>query len=1196
MDKEPDISLSQMSPDFEFEVLVSQAFQKSIQKEKELITRRQVYACITDLARTRTTWSGSSVKKIDIHILNRALRSARINDKFRLLWEGPVRTKRFAHPILFIHDFCRHDQLDQTIRRCAGVELPEIDINGTDLDPNEPDPKDVSGIQNSVPFAKSINVAALLSPEVIDRILDSDKANILLTENQIDVLKSNRPLLIHGHAGSGKTTILCHRLALSIKDLDKKKDPGRLVFLSYNDKLIKQAEKDTKEILRYLYQSDADLSSVDFLSFRKFLKQFIQDSDAFADSKYIGFSLFKKHYDKYKQGNPIAKRVSAEVAWHGIRSLLKGACIPPEKPPMDKSFYEKLARKRKEFTEETFNDIFQLGQWYQSEIIRGLDLWDDQDLAWTALNWIREQKCPDTSMARYEEIFCDEVQDLTELEFKILVELCKPPAPTSEEGLPILLAGDPLQTINPTGFRWTVVKNEVYQNEGRTVRMHELKENFRSDKRIVDLANYIQLLRSHYMGQTLQEQLAFKDDGDIPQIIALETPDETKLLHDKLKSLPPESAIILWPDDDELINQILDKEKILKDVNRKLDIYSLTESKGLEFRLVILFGFSRHPELTKWKPYIVDQQKLSTNDEIPLLYALNRLYVAVTRAKFFLIIIDSKEGIEKFWSYWPKDKTTSVPRSELKTFLETHPAFIGDMSELKWRAWADILFEQAEKNSDIRFYERAKRAYEKAREIQNIKKVDGRLAELEDRWDEAGTIYFEMFDFQRAGKCFEEGHKWISAVNAYSRLPPTPDIKRRSEICLFRQGQINQSGPAIDRFFDYILSDNKIEINYLLELAEIFEKQSDYDRAASVFRRLVDAYDDKKSAINAGMNLFRQKKYLEALEYFRIGEGLYLREYEICDAMRLKDTRPFDSIKKLHHLGEHKLVVGIADSAAHPITNKLEYDKIVADSRFELSQYLEALTLYNSILATGEIQDNEEKNNIKEKMGDCLARLGRKSDAFNYYHTSRSYIKAIELAKELKVSQKELINLEIEMFRSQGNYTAAIHRAESLNDTNKIYEIRGHMHRSRSQFKEAIDDFISANLWTDALDCLDLANITFTEEHEIIIKVLDSISQSTLFVNNESKRIIMEYVRRIQDDPAWEGFISPEKIGVIYEKCASFSECAQFYMSYIVNIWAKNGWIRIKEKQREFHLTKKEEERERRIKEEIDEKRKMWGI
>ena len=73
------------------------------------------------------------------------------------------------------------------------------------------------------------------------------------------------------------------------------------------------------------------------------------------------------------------------------------------------------------------------------------------------------------------------------------------------ESIPFAFAGDPLQTLNPTGFRWASLKATFY-NEVLTalaptgklplkINFTELEYNYRSISSIVGVNNLIQLWR-----------------------------------------------------------------------------------------------------------------------------------------------------------------------------------------------------------------------------------------------------------------------------------------------------------------------------------------------------------------------------------------------------------------------------------------------------------------------------------------------------------------------------------------------------------------------------------------------------------------------------------------------------------------------------------------------------------------------------
>lgn len=931
----------------QFGVLVSYRFQRhimDIDKQK----REAIYGCIMDLISGWEQWRHRQVKKPQRIPPNRKVRTARISEKDRLVFEGPLRSDTSEKPVLFVHDFCNHDELPRVIGRVLKQEVRKEDFSEPDFWPTKDEEQEASlhdiGAE-LVAFAKPIRPLAFADPQTIDRILKSEKANLHLTKKQLNVLDSQRPLLINGQAGTGKTTILCHRLALSIIQQREQGTQGRMLYLSYSRRLVDQAKKDVQEILRDLHLEDDNVEYVDFIPFQEFIKRYVSNPSRFKESSYVSFGRFKRYYEIYRRGNRAARRIPSEVAWHVIRSIMKGACMPQfdeqggllheSRPPLSEERYLDLSRRRREVDEDLYEDIYGIGSWYQ-EKIREENLWDDQDLAWEALSSIMEEQRNNPNMPLYLEIFCDEVQDLTEIEFAILVSLCRPPVPYAREGPFIALAGDPLQTINPTGFRWEVVSAHVYNVGNKPVQRYELEENWRSDKRIVELANKIQSIRAYYLGQELRPQQAFVKEGvgDFPHIVYLETKDEANAVREELRTLPSHSAIVLWPEEDEELLELISEDDVLKELAKTklseyssqaelndeerrtierflsyieqgemreiqpeewdstkkildklmadLDLYQVSDAKGLEFRLVILYKFGEHSEVRRWWNYMPADTHPGQHEEIPLLYFLNRLYVSVTRPQSYLFIVDTPDAVKGFWNNW-ENLLRKVDRANVRDELNTHVAFREFVRPSDWRVWGDALFEKAERNQDIRDYERAKAAYHKAGEEQKAKKVEARMAELYEHWEKAGDLYSKIDDYANAAKCYENAQKWGKAVQAYCEIPSwsaIPEIRRRVKICQFRDGctQPKRKEEAALQFLKYVDSDTEIEKEYIRELANVLEEVKEYEHTAKLCERLYKEHQDTQAGIRAGKCWHEAEIHDKALEMFK-SCGYYGTEY-----------------------------------------------------------------------------------------------------------------------------------------------------------------------------------------------------------------------------------------------------------------------------------------------------------------------------
>ena len=1179
--------MAQQNSGFQFQILVSSHFQKSMRKIRSQQLKKRIYEYLIMLAKGFQDWRSLTVKKIEMGDPSRSVRSVRVNDLMRILFEGPFDTKRFG-PTLFIHNVCTHDEYLWKIKLFAKSDQEEQEFHEIELTDEEMTKKGKGIDSETAVFSKLIPIKALLTPERIDAILNSNKANMLLTQKQMEVLSSDRPLLIHGQAGSGKTTLLCHRLALSVLSR-RTQQTGRLVFISYNEKLVKQAERDTEEILREQHNFKKGLEGVEFKSLPIFMKQYVPNPSRFKPENYVPFGRFKQHYEIYRRGNPTAKRISCEVAWHGIRSILKGACLPPSFPPLSRDAYDSLARKRREFPHDIFDDIYNIGLWYQRELIQKHQLWDDQDLAWTALNWIMIEKEKNEKMLLYDEIFCDEGQDLTEIEFRVLVSLCRQPLIGAKEGLQLAFAGDPLQTINPTGFRWSIIGNDVYNVQGKPVRLQQLQENFRSDKRIVDFANRIQKIRSYYMGQTAVEQDAFEKDGEIPQIIVADSAEEIAIVQKKLAELPPESAVIVWADDNDEVSQLYKTEQILSTVDHNLNLYSVSEAKGLEFRLVVLYKFGSSREAVNWKNCLAEEKKISLEDEIPLLYFLNRLYVAVTRAKSFLLVVDTKSGVDDFWSIW-KNAVYFMPRAEIRSLLDTHPALRAEVSDEAWRQWAETLFDRAERTRDIRLYERARRAFEKANEIQSVSRIDARLLEIREQWQDAGKKYFDINEFDKARFCYDRAENWGEAYKASTMLPTTPKTKRYVAVYKFKMSRKEKLKNANIEFYEYALTDNELDRGFLDELGTALLRDGDNSRAAQIFSIIAQRSGDKSALVQAAKSFFEAGSFEYAERLFREAGETKVREYHLSRAENLLRNEDFLGAARLFSENE-------VPERVIKIYELLEFEKrtfpkkqlleLTADSYFKLERYERALSAYKSLLTElGKAQDSR----IIGQVGECLEKLGDKSGAYDRYREACLYKKAADLGVELGVPDEEIISLRTREAMENNDFEKAARLAKNSDDEKIVHMAAGQHYSHKRDFVKAIPEFMKAEMWKETLDSIIQARTQagggYSEEFIQSCDFLVAVARYQDTFDRDVKDQIMRIVGQVEDNPSWESHVQPSEMGKVYEKCAYFGEAARYYKSRPEG-WARDGWLRVKYAQLDSFKKRRELDNAAQIEREI---------
>ncbi|MBE9130202.1 hypothetical protein IQ258_29740, partial [Coleofasciculus sp. LEGE 07081] len=388
------------------------------------------------------------------------------------------------------------------------------------------------------PFAHRSYPAYLLADEESWLAIERGKeANLALSAEEEQILQSvststsassSLPLFINGRAGSGKSTMLIYLFAdycyrkYHTKQGRRRREPlpGEPLFLTYNERLLEVARDGVKRLLSSHHRFVAERSQGDelpnidryFQPFGKFLLNLLppQERDRFNPEHYISFHRFKQLYRgqspceslaKAVLHLPQARRYSPETCWHVIRSFIKGYRQQEYMTPED--YHEEVPRKERTIDLEKFQGIYDTiwERWYK-HLTTEQGYWDDQDL----ITKVLQLKCyhPDHTA-----IFCDEAQDFTRVELQLIMQL----SIFSQyhlgyqplQSLPFAFAGDPFQTLNPTGFHWSstqaafdaevITALDPAEQLRLAINFQELAFNYRSSPPIVQSTNLIQLWR-----------------------------------------------------------------------------------------------------------------------------------------------------------------------------------------------------------------------------------------------------------------------------------------------------------------------------------------------------------------------------------------------------------------------------------------------------------------------------------------------------------------------------------------------------------------------------------------------------------------------------------------------------------------------------------------------------------------------------
>lgn len=630
-----------------------------------------------------------------------------------------------------------------------------------------------------------------------------ERANMALSSEESDILNSvmgiGYPLFINGRPGSGKSTVLQYLLSEHIMYyLRERPDFRPPLYLTYNQELLQLAREIVENILKCNANKAERLRIIDkefteetlnksFVSFRDFMLNLVGQYEELDKERYVDFPRFKNLFNKQK----IRTCISPEVSWHVIRTYIKGFVFEKD-VFLNPDDYRNLARKRKSVDLNTFervyNDVWD--KWYRGLTNDGY--WDDQDLARKILELVFENKL---ELSAYPAIFCDEAQDFThnELRLILLLSLFSKRRLRTDfiNKIPFAFAGDPFQTLNPTGFDWEATKAKFHENiiqllcpsasSRFEMNWRELDFNYRSNNGIVRLCNIIHLLRGvAFRKKALNPQKAyFEFPINVPSYFDIDNP----VCQAKLKE-QAELVIIIpcqegeeenyIPNDDFLKALALSEGK-----NKKItrNILSPIKAKGLEFNRVVLYKFG--DVAIKENKNLIDildgrLEELDDEESIKLEYFINRLYVAASRAKKRLIIVDTTEGINNFWKKYFENSSFIQSLVNLYKQIDKNAEWKTDdlilMQQGLEQLWesdqdspeelAEQFYRQGSAQRDILKLQYARDNFRRAKKEDRAIECEALMYEYEDKKRDAGKQFIKLTKYDKALRLFWESRSW----------------------------------------------------------------------------------------------------------------------------------------------------------------------------------------------------------------------------------------------------------------------------------------------------------------------------------------------------------------------------------------------------------------------------------------------------
>ena len=588
------------------------------------------------------------------------------------------------------------------------------------------------------------------------------------------------------------------------------------LYLTYNYHLLDRARKTVHGILKATAHtlmdapSDSDSSQIPDGSFKTLRQLFrsaisFRDQSGFVDSNLMTYHRFREFWtQRSRLMAPQVSKLRPALLWHVIRTYIKGMAVKSV------DGYRSLATADQSVSSDTFQLILEkVWPLYNKHCVDN-QLWDDQDLARQVLDVIDSGK---VKVAAYPAIFCDEAQDFTHLELSLLnkfllysyrdMSSCR----YLMKNIPFAFAGDPFQTLNPTGFSWSSIKSTYHRNvvqrldpsnEAKLIlNDQDLPVNYRSSAGIVRFANTIQFLRSKLLGhEDLRPQDSWRQVSSDCSVKYFDVNDEN--CKDNLRN--ESSLLIIVPCDEEGEADYRQSDEVLLDIIGPTEddasrLASPSKVKGLEFDRVLLYRFGdfackEHPRLVRAIKAFDSQRHEAPSDQDRLVweYFLNKLYVAVSRARLQLIVVDSVSALNGFWQFALEDSELRRSLVQLQggnAVREIEAVWridrLGTMEPGISSSWTEITDDpgrvaqayeaQGRLERNPRLLRDAKSHYRRAGKSGDMNLCEAAALEIEGSLQDAARLYENEGRRNEAARCYWAESNWDKLVELGRRFP-----------------------------------------------------------------------------------------------------------------------------------------------------------------------------------------------------------------------------------------------------------------------------------------------------------------------------------------------------------------------------------------------------------------------------------------
>ncbi|KAJ3908266.1 hypothetical protein F5879DRAFT_367138 [Lentinula edodes] len=656
----------------------------------------------------------------------------------------------------------------------------------------------------------------------------------------------------------------------------------------------------------------------------------------------------------------IAGKLDPSLVFSELIGVIKASeeTLEGTKHFLDRAAYHNLSTRSQSTFAENREDLYELFMAYLAKKKRLGDV-DGADRAHKILDFFKLQGIPGQKL---DHLYVDEVQDNLLIDTLILRLLCH-----DENGL--FWAGDTAQTISVgssfrfnslKAFQWRLEENRRSTSSNSQAAIEpqtfQLSVNYRSHSGIVDCAHSIIELITRFWKDSIDKLAPEKGvvaglkplffvgwDEDIAGLDHFVFGDSGNRIE-----FGAQQCILVR---NEAARDRL-KLKLGDGVGLIMTIY---DSKGLEFNDVLLYDFfgDSPAKLAQWRLILsaLNDRSVVTAPEFErnkqryasICTELKFLYVAITRARENVWIVDSSESSEPMRMYWTErdlvrniEPGTNAPKLATSSSPEDWARQGHLLFERKKWAEAKHCFERALQPENVAIAE----AYclrEKA-ERSSLEKSNAKLRNTQFR--EAAEAFYQcsrsagrkrMLDFARlSGSCYEKACEFLLAARNYNLARRFNDSVR----CYRKADRYDEAVKIVQTETDVepsLVADTirvakMFYFNQVQSLPSCPDRDKKLQQAGSLFDTVGDQLkylEDRDMDIARAVLLVAHGRTREAAE-LHLAEG---RTLEAIDFF-LRDT---DSD---HEDSARRATQCILDGLWHKLTFSVSPEQVVEDTDF----------------------------------------------------------------------------------------------------------------------------------------------------------------------------------------------------------------------------------------------------------------------